>query len=290
MAKPRRKLQDWMRSLGKPQEQPEPLFAEREPAFDIGMRPGSDTSDMDYAKMDRTMRARYSGAPLLLQDHERPQHDQALSVKRLNALRMADERATAGPAAQIASQQQLEKDVLARAIAALPVAMRKMVEETRAALEQAEKELAEKNLRLLALDSSEDSGLYAARHSQLTSGIDALEDLVKDRRAEYSRMIKYQAGPRLDDVLDIQADQAAHAHAEAKARYAALLAESRAELGRLASVQTAIGRVRSELESARTAEQQIGGRVVTPQAPRLDKAAERDARQRIALQLQAGAK
>lgn len=289
MAKPRRKLQEWMRSLGKPEPTPEPLFATREPAFDIGMRPGSDTSDLDYSKMERMLRDRYSGAPLLLQDHERPSHDQALPAARVNALRMADERATAPRSAQIASQQQLEKDVLSRALAGLPVAMRRMVEEERAALEQVEAELAAKQLRLLALDSSEDSAIYAGRHAQLTSGIDALSDLVSERRADYRRLLE-RASERLDEVLDIHAQQAAHAHQEAKARYQALLAESRSELGRLAGVQSAIGHVRSTLEDTRTAEQAIGGRAVSPPAQRPDRQAERDAQALVTLQLQAGAR
>jgi hypothetical protein len=270
--------------------QPEPLFAEREPAFDINRRPGSDDSPLEYSRMEQMMRGRYSNAPILLTDVELPRHDRALSAKKINALRLADRRATARKSEVLAGQQQLERDVLARAIAALPVSMRKMIEDERAALEQAEAELSEKNLRLLRLDSGEDSGIYAGRHAQLTSSIDALESLVVERCADYVRTIEYQAGPRLDDILDMQAAQAARAHRQAKERYQALLAESRSELGRLSGVCSAIGKVRSELESARTAEQQIGGRVVTAEQKRPDRQAEREARQLVALKIRTGAK
>jgi ElaB/YqjD/DUF883 family membrane-anchored ribosome-binding protein len=208
-------------------------------------------------------------SPILVEGHNLPNRLQPMPAAKLAAMQAGDKRATE-QARPIRDQQARIESVWSRAIDSLPKALRLVLDQARAAIDETDQELATKLLRLTTLPD-EQSEIYVQRRAALSSAVDGLEELLATRKADYRRLCR-NAADRLDTLLAREIEQAEQAEATARDRYQALLAESRAELGRLDAERRALGAVRAALDDPAAIESRLG-LVVTVKA---DAAAERN--------------
>jgi ElaB/YqjD/DUF883 family membrane-anchored ribosome-binding protein len=262
--RPRQRLDRTLRRLlGNDKPEPAPY---RPRTTDLNYRP---SFEEEAADLDAMMRARYVDSPILVEGHNLPNRLQPMPAAKLAAMQAGDKRATE-QARPIRDQQARIESVWSRAIDSLPKALRLVLDQARAAIDETDQELATKLLRLTTLPD-EQSEIYVQRRAALSSAVDGLEELLATRKADYRRLCR-NAADRLDTLLAREIEQAEQAEATARDRYQALLAESRAELGRLDAERRALGAVRAALDDPAAIESRLG-LVVTVKA---DAAAERN--------------
>jgi hypothetical protein len=237
--------------------------------------------------MQATLADRYRTTPLLIRPHELPRSLQPLDRERRAALVEAEQRGLVRFSG-LATQEQQRRAAWEGAIEALPDAQRTAIAEATRLLDEVEHDLADKRVRLANVprDSSE---VWIARRMTLSGAIDALEDLLVERRAEYQRLCA-DAGERLHQIARDQAEQAGRAVDQAEQHYASLLAEAKAAIGQLRSEQQALATVAAEASDPATVERFFGP-VVTEQPDLATvRKAERAEHRAVAVRLAGGAK
>lgn len=200
----------------------------------------------------------------------------------------AEAQQLARGAAQVEQDRRITQ-AWADAIEALPAGLRSMSDKAFAALAEAEQQLSDKRRRLADLPSDGDD-VWIGRRAQLTSAVEALEDLVTERTKACAQICRYSIPAQLDQVLAERITAADQAVADAELYYADLLARSKAEIGRLNAERTAIASVRAEAQSPIAIETHMG-RQVSPDPKAAQRAArqrQRDASQHISRALAAG--
>jgi chromosome segregation ATPase len=266
--KPRRK---------KMTDQAEPGYALR-PASP-GRKP---TEAEEFSLLDQQLRDRYRDTPMLLQPHELPAGLQPLAPDRRAALLTAEQRSLVR-FGSLASQEQQRAAAWEQAIDALPPPLRDGIAEAARLLDEVERDLADKRTRLgnVPRDTTD---LWVARRITLSGQIDALEDLLIERRAEYQRLCA-DAGEQLRQIAHDQAEQAGRSVEQAEQHYESLLAEAKARVAQLRSEQQALATVAAEATDPATVERCFGP-VVTAQPDLVAvRKAERAERRSIAARL-----
>lgn len=208
---------------------------------------------------------------------------------RLHASAQRAEHADLVRAAPVSEQNRRITQAWADSIAALPGALRTETYARFTALADAEQQLTDKRRRLADLPSDGDE-VWIQRRAQLTTAIDALEDLVTERTAACQQICRYSVPGQLDQALRAMEAAKAQELADADLYHADLLARAKAEIGRLKNERDAIGTVRAQTNDPRLVEQHIGGRALSPDPRQLDQAKrerERESNQQIALVLKA---
>lgn len=268
--KPRKRLEQIARSIGLLEPKQATGYAYRAPALDIGRRV---TDEEAFESFQRQWRERNDPRPL--------------SAKQIAAMETHDAQALARVQLPLANQAARERAAWERAIEALPQGMRVLVEEVQGAVLRVDAQIADAQRRLEALPMA-NSDIWITRRAQLLSDLDGLAALRVECAADYRRICE-RAAEQLDRILlSFAADAEQEAH-DAELHYQALLARSKAELGRLQSERRAIGAVRAATDDPRTVEQHLG-LVVTPEPARYGAAERLKARAPVTMALLTGAK
>lgn len=132
------------------------------------------------------------------------------------------------------------------------------------------------------------SDVWITRRAQLLADLDGLGALRIECAADYRRICE-RAAEQLDQILFQQSTEAAQEIEDAELHYQALLARSKADLGRLQSERRAIGAVRAATDDPRAVEQHLG-LVVTPEPARYGAAERLKERAPVTMALLTGVK
>lgn len=192
-------------------------------------------------------------------------------------------------AAPVSAQDQRIAEAWKAAIEGLPGALRTEVTARFAALAEAEQQLADKRRRLADLPSDGDE-IWIGRRAQLTSAVEQLEDLVKERTAACIQICRYSVPDQLERVSVTRLAEADTAIADAELEQKELLRRSRAEVGRLKMERNAIATVRAESAAPHLVEKHMG-RMLSPDPRAVATAArkrEEESRARLARALSNG--
>jgi DNA-binding protein H-NS len=160
--------------------------------------------------------------------------------------------------------------------------MRDALQNALAELADAEREHSDMLARLRGLPREADE-LWIQRRAALESNAAQLGALVEERSATYARLVR-SIRYALDQAARAQELEVEQDLELERQRYQHLLRTSRERIGALERQKRTYGTVRAQARDPITVERRLG-RQVTPDAPKPDRAAEREARNLVAAHL-----